>query len=344
MHAAEGQPGAGQHLPAERRGGALGRWLKPVISLALYAVVFTWTDASAVLAGLRGARLDFVAGAVLLYAGGQVLSAWRWHLLLRPVALRTPFPRLTGFYFTGMFFNLFLPTIVGGDAVKAILLARETGAPARSTVSVFMERNVGLVALLTIAVVASWLAPPVTLLEVPLPALTAALATAYIVVNVALLSPAGHRTAERMIRRTPLAKLAPRADSIYAALAPYRRPSATLGGAIVLSFAFQLVVIGVVFLTALALTLDVPLTAVAVFVPLVSLAGMIPVSVNGLGVREALYVLLFGRLGIPAEASVSLALLYLGVTIAASLPGGIAYALQKTPARLTPRQAASDPR
>ena len=44
-----------------------------------------------------------------------------------------------------MFFNLFLPTIVGGDAVKAVLLARETGAPARATMSVFMERNVGLV-------------------------------------------------------------------------------------------------------------------------------------------------------------------------------------------------------
>ena len=52
----------------------------------------------------------------------------------------------------------------------------------------------------------------------------------------------------------------------------------------------------------------------AVFVPLISLAGMIPVSVNGLGVREALYIFFFGRLGAPTEVSVSLALLYLAVT------------------------------
>lgn len=343
MQAADGQTsGRSPFGPPVARG--MGRWLKPAISLAAYALVFSLADTSAILASLRGTRLGFVGAGILLYAAGQVVSAWRWQLLLAPVELRVPFLRLVGFYFTGMFFNLFLPTVVGGDAVKAILLSRETGAPARATVSVFMERNVGLLALLTIATIASWITPPVELGGLPLSVLTSALAAAYVIVNVVLLSPAAHRAADRLMRRTPLAPLAPRMETIYSALAPYRRPSAALGLAIVLGFVFQLVVIGVVFLNALALTLDVPLSAVAVFVPLVSLAGMIPVSVNGLGVREALYILLFGRLGVSAEASVSLALLYLGVTMAASLPGGIAYALQKTPARLATRQAASDPR
>jgi uncharacterized membrane protein YbhN (UPF0104 family) len=79
------------------------------------------------------------------------------------------------------------------------------------------------------------------------------------------------------------------------------------------------------------LNLVVPISAVAVFVPLISLAGMVPVSVNGLGVREALYILLFGQIGVTAEVAVSLALLYLAVTVVASLPGGVVYALQRTP-------------
>ena len=77
---------------------------------------------------LSASRLEFVAAGVLLYAGGQALSAWRWRMLLEPVALSVPYRRMVSFYFIGMFFNLFLPTIVGGDAVKALLLARETGA------------------------------------------------------------------------------------------------------------------------------------------------------------------------------------------------------------------------
>ena len=96
---------------------------------------------------------------LLAYAGGQWLSAWRWWLLLGPVDLRVPYLRMVAFYFIGMFFNFFLPTIVGGDAVKAVLLARETGAPARATMSVFMERNVGLFALLTIATAAAFVIP-----------------------------------------------------------------------------------------------------------------------------------------------------------------------------------------
>src|SRR4029453_11267929 len=121
---------------------------------------------------------------------------------------------------------------------------------------------------------------------------------------------------------------------------PYTRAPGALASAMFLSIVFQFVVIGVVFLSARALSLSIPLTAVAVFVPLVSLAGMVPVSVNGLGVREALYILLFGRIGVPAELAVSLALLYLGVTVVASLPGGLVYALQKSPRRLPPAEAA----
>ena len=85
-----------------------------------------------------------------------------------------------------MFFNLFLPTIVGGDAVKAVLLARETGAPARATMSVFMERNTGLCALLLIAIVAAFVAPPVRLFGVPLVALTSLLAAGYVAANIVL--------------------------------------------------------------------------------------------------------------------------------------------------------------
>jgi uncharacterized membrane protein YbhN (UPF0104 family) len=112
---------------------------------------------------------------------------------------------------------------------------------------------------------------------------------------------------------------------------------------VLLSFVFQAVVIAVVFLNARALDLAFPFSAFAVFVPLISLAGMIPVSVNGLGVREALYILFFGRLGAPTEVSLSLALLYLAVTLVASLPGGVVYAVQRGGPRVAGSPAATPP-
>jgi len=321
----------------------MGRWLKPLVTIALYALVFYWTDAGAIAGQLGRARLELVAIGVLLYMAGQAVSSWKWQILLAPVGLQVPYFKVLAFYFTGMFFNLFLPTIVGGDAVKAVLLARQTGAPARSTMSVFMERNVGLCALLIVAIVAAEQAPPVELFGLSLRALTWLLAAGYGVANIVLLSSPVYRLADRVIAATPLARVRHRADSLYQAMVPYRRASGRLLAGVGLSFIFQGIVIAVVFLNARALALDVPLAAVAVFVPLISLAGMVPLSVNGLGVREALYILLFGRIGVPVETAVSLALLYLAVTLLASLPGGLAYLMQPARAReLTSERTVTD--
>jgi hypothetical protein len=240
-----------------------------------------------------------------------------------------------------MFFNIFLPTIVGGDAVKAILLARETGAPARATMSVFMERNVGLFALLTIATAAAFVAPPVEVRGFNLLQLTLFVLAGFIVANIVLANRPAYRLVDYLVAMTPLSRIRSRAASLYDAIVPYReaRWRGAVLAATAQSFLFQGVVILVVFLNAKALGLSVPVAALAVFVPLISLAGMLPLSVNGLGIREALYLLLFGRIGVPADAAVSMALLYFAVTLAASLPGGIVYALQRGPRSLTEKSS-----
>jgi len=307
--------------------------IKIVVTVALYVAVFYKVDVSKMWSHLQSVQAGWVALGILAYIAGQWLSAWRWWLLLRPVQLTVPYLRMVGFYFVGMFFNHFLPTIVGGDAVKAILLASETRAPARSTMSVFMERNVGLLALLTIATAAAFFAPTVAVKGVSLLHLTLLLFCGFIVTNVVLADARAYHLIDYLIALTPLARIRSRAASLYDAVVPYRerRFRGIVAAAIGQSFLFQGVVILVVFLNALALGQDVPVPALAVFVPLISLAGMLPVSVNGLGIREALYVLLFGRIGVPADIAVSLALLYILVTLAASLPGGVVYALQRGP-------------
>jgi len=315
---------------------ARGWALKSLVSAALYVLIFYyWVDLESILRLLASSDVKLVVLGVVLYCLGQLTSAYRWLLLLQPVGLSSSYTRLAAAYFIGMFFNIFLPTIVGGDAVKAVLLARETGSPARATISVFMDRNVGLLALLTIACLAAWYTPAIAFFGMSLFAFAALVSAAYVAANLLLASARTYGTVDRLIALTPLAGMRHRASSLYEALLPYRRHAATLAAALALSFLHQAVVISVVFLNARALGQTVPISALAAFVPLISLAGMLPVAMNGMGVREALYVLLFGRLGVSQDVSVSLALLYLVVTFIASLPGGIVYALLQTaPARL----------
>lgn len=314
-------------LPRSRASGLL---VKPLVTTGLYIFIFAyWVDLADLVRQLRATRLTYVLLGVLLYGLGQMISAYKWYLLLAPVRLVMTYGRTVAIYFIGMFFNIFLPTIVGGDAVKAILLSRETGAAGRATMSVFMERNVGLLALLTTAGIAVWYAPPVRLLGLSLPMLVMLLLAGFVAANLVLASPRGYAVVDAIVASTPLGRMRHRAASLYDGLVPYRTHAGVLAIAIGLSFLFQAIVIGVVVLNARALGQSFSISALAVFVPLISLAGMVPITVNGLGVREALYVLLFGQLGASRDVAVSLALLYLVVTFMASLPGGIVYALQR---------------
>ena len=129
---------------------------------------------------------------------------------------------MVAFYFIGMFFNFFLPTIVGGDAVKAILLSRETGAPARSTMSVFMERNVGLLALLTIATAAAFVAPTVEVKGFSLLHLALLLFAGFVAANVVLADRRAYHFVDYLVALTPLGRIRSRAASLYDAVVPYR--------------------------------------------------------------------------------------------------------------------------
>jgi glycosyltransferase 2 family protein len=320
--------------------------IKPLVTVGLYAVIFYWyVDVGPLVGRLGSAQLGYVGAGVAIYAIGQLLSALRWQVLLKPVELTARYGRLVAFYFIGMFFNTFLPTIVGGDAVKAVLLARETHAPAKAAISVFMERNVGLVALLTIATVAATRAPTVDLYGVPLLVWTVVVFGAFIAANVALTNGRAYHLADRIASRLPLGGIRLRAASLYEAIVPYKRSFSTLAIAILLSFIHQAIVIVVVFLNVRALGFErsVPIPALAVIVPLVSVAGMLPISVNGLGVRDYFYITLFGQLGVPPDAALSLAFLYSAVTLIASLPGGIVYALRRPPSTASPGLRSQSP-
>ena len=244
-----------------------------------------------------------------------------------------PYRRIVSFYFIGMFFNLFLPTIIGGDAVKALLLARETGQPARATISVFMERNLGLLALLLIASVAAWWAPPVTLFHLPLTALAWLLSLAFVAANVVLMRPAIYEAVDRIIVSTPLRRLQGRAGSIYAAIMPYWAAHRVLINAFALSLAFQAMVIGVVFLNARALRYDLPSSPSRCWCRSSHSAACFQ-SVSTVSAVSVCISFFSAGFGVSTELAVSLALLYLAVTFVASLPGGLMYALQPAPERI----------
>jgi len=84
----------------------------------------------------------------------NLLSAFKWFMLTQSQHLGAGFWRLFAYYLVGQFYNMFLPTSVGGDVVRSYELGRYSNRHADSLASVFVERYTGVLTLLIVAAAA----------------------------------------------------------------------------------------------------------------------------------------------------------------------------------------------
>jgi uncharacterized protein (TIRG00374 family) len=259
---------------------------------------------------------------VLLYLLGQGLSAVRWFLLGRAVGLYRPFGDYARFYAIGMFFNLFGPSTLGGDAVRVMYLGRGQRRLLAAG-SVLFDRMSGLAMLVALAAVTQ---------AVYHPRLPRALATS--VTTVGLLLFVGWVAAPWLIRVLPREQRLRR--WVEKELAPFWRDGSLLAWTAALSVVFHLSQVTVQYLLGRSIGAALPFWYCLVFHPLVVLATALPVSLGGFGVREGGYVLLLGRIGIAPSEAVVLSLMWFGVTAVAGLLGGLVFVTNPRPAAAPP--------
>src|SRR5262245_56005102 len=136
-----------------RRGYRL-RWLLRVpVSLGIIIYILVDVDLGDLGRALAGVHAGPLAAAVVLYLTGQVLSAYKWSLLGRSVGFGRPVGDYVRFYFIGMFFNLFGPSTIGGDVVRALYLG-EGRRPGLAVNSVVFDRLSGLALLMALGAAA----------------------------------------------------------------------------------------------------------------------------------------------------------------------------------------------
>jgi glycosyltransferase 2 family protein len=285
------------------------RWLKLGLSVVLLAGLAYETDT----ADLRHAL--FAADPLwfwLALAGNifsQVVSTVRWWMLTRPVGFGDPLGRLLAYYFSGMYLNLFAPSTVAGDIGRALFLAAGRRRALAFT-TVIADRIIGLAALALIGALAIILLP-----DFPLPAYARWIAWA-----IPPLMVAGWLSLPKLV-----ARLLPAGNRwrrlIETELAPYWNDLRLLAGTMVVSAAFHLIQIGTQVALARALGLPIAATFFLVFVPIVNILGMLPVSFSGIGVREAGYWYFLTPLGIDPEAAVALGLLGSLIVLVTGLSG-----------------------
>ena len=297
---------------------------KLLISLALLGFVLSRLDRDELLSQFRSADFSLLLLGLLLFVLGVPLRAYRWRALLADRGLHVPIGVLTQLYFIGQFFNTFLPSGFGGDVVRVIELARYGVSKAESLSTVFLDRMSGLMAFFLMTLVA-------------LPFAAGLIPQGVLPVLIAL-GAAGILGTWLMFERRFTTALM---QSLFARLTfPFKAktirlyesiransPHAT-AEAMAIGFLFNLLLIAVNFLVATALGQRIPLGYFFLFIPIISTLLLLPISLNGLGVREGAYILLFASAGVSSAAAASISLAFWAITVSAGLIGGALYALQ----------------
>jgi glycosyltransferase 2 family protein len=297
---------------------------KLVISAALLYFVLSRVGLEQTVDKLRSADAALLLLALGLFIFGVILRAFRWRALLSDRGLHVPIITLTQLYFIGQFFNTFLPTGFGGDVVRVVELARYGVSKTDSLSTVFLDRLSGLMAFFLMTLIAlpfaGQLIPPGIF------SILVVMSAVSVVVTWLMFE---RRFTTRLMNslfarvRFPLQS---KIERLYESMrANSTRATAE---AMAIGFLFNLLLIAVNYLVASALGQHIALGYFFLFIPIISTLLLLPISLNGLGVREGAYVLLFASAGVGSVAAVSMSLAFYAITVTAGLIGGVLYAMQ----------------
>jgi uncharacterized protein (TIRG00374 family) len=382
-------PSIKANAPAQAR-PAIWKWLlRLALGVIMVGVLVAWQGQS-VRQALASASWPLLLGAVVFYLASQGISAAKWQMLLNAAARATKnqaansessdaaitdhkhrstldASRLTAstpdtplawtecyrIYLIGMFWNLWMPTSIGGDAMRAYLATRRSGNLPLAASSILVERLTGFVSLMAIGAAG-------LLLRIKAEAQSSAAggrqAWSTLILAVALLAGfcltlfvarhlAYNLEAKLHNQSTPedaaaaptgwQTKVARLWIKLHRALDIYLLPSTrgALLAALLMSVVFQSIQIALNIWLARAVGLDLPLETFLWLMPSLAIAAMLPLGIGGLGVREAAAVALLGGAlathHIVPGTVIAWSLLWQATLWLSALPGAIAHALRR---------------
>jgi glycosyltransferase 2 family protein len=273
--------------------------------------------------------------ALALQLVGIALSSLKWSVILGARGHHLPYRWLMGTYLVGQFANNFLPTGVGGDAVRVVQLGRRVGSYSQSSASVFVDRLTGFLALSLIANVALVL----TYTGMAGFQLTASNPSDHQFLNdtllflitigftlVALVAVVGCFIAS-WLHKTFGSRLPDFVDSpmekVARSLSDYFPKGRSLVLVIGISLMFQSLWVVINYVCGLALGIEAPFLMFALIAPITDILGLVPLFVNNLGARELVFTFFLFYVGVPKATALALAFMVLTVRLVVSLLGGV---------------------
>jgi len=306
------------------------KYLRIVITFSLLGLVFYLADLFSpegrklLFDMLKNADLTLLIAALLVGVVINMVSAFKWYALTRAQKLGAGYWRIFAYYLIGQFYNMFLPTSVGGDIVRSYELGKFSGRQSDSLASVFVERYTGVVTLLLVAAAA--VLTQLTRFNQNFIILTLMVffiglgLIAWLIIDVRPYQWIKHWAQSRFAMST---RVFEKLDKLQTSIIVYKDQPSTLVVAFVNSLVFYFVAVVNVYITALVFTSELSFLDILIATPIIMLIMNLPISIGNIGLMEIGYVSVLELMGYGAELGLAIMFLMRLKSVFDAVLGGI---------------------
>lgn len=249
--------------------------------------------------------IAFLLGVII-----NMVSAFKWYLLTRSHSLGAGYWRIFAYYLVGQFYNMFLPTSVGGDVIRSYELGRFSGRQADSLASVFVERYTGVVTLLLVAAIAV-LSQLARFNQQFILFTLGAFVVGLGLIAWLIFDPRVYRIVRDFIQsRVSVSEpVFSKLDKLLLSIDAYKNKPLTIAVAFLNSLLFYFVAVLNVLVCAWVFSPEVLLVDILIATPIIMLIMNLPISLGNIGLMEVGYVSVLALLGYSAELGVAIMVL-----------------------------------
>ena len=273
--------------------------LKLLITSSLLIWLLFSVSMGKVIAAFKSADLVYILLAGVLLNARVILFGTRWQLILANFQHKATITSLTKIHFIGIFYNNFFPSSVGGDFIRGIMLKSNNISTGNIISSILIERLLGVASLLLISL----------------------LSMAYVIVFSNELLPSGMIVQLQQILIASIlgGLLIILFNKTLASLCHKIRLDIKSGltdhkiSTTIHSILIHLIGVIATYFLAISVGSTISFYYFLILYPIVIIISMVPISLNGLGLREGAFIFLFSHVGMDNEVALTVTLLWLGL-------------------------------
>lgn len=307
--------------------------IRLVVTSLILAVLFLKINFRLVFSTIASCDLVLFVFSFLIFLFTYYLGLFRWQILLHGLDLKPPLKKITIAFSGGLFFNLIMPSTIGGDVARTYTLFSHTKEGGKVAATVILDRLTGFLALNFIAILAlvcgsRYINNQMVIISIVIMTL------AFTSIAMILFSRRASKKLCSLFDFLHLHKITLLWMKVFSAISLFRQKKGLLIKAFIVSIFIQTFSVIVTYLITISLGAQAKMLYFFILVPIIGAISTLPVTIGGLGLRDASSVLFFSKIGITANIALATSLITFFFSTAVGVLGGIIYVLTLRTRRL----------